>query len=100
MRFLVFMLVAGWTTVATADLYRWIDPESGSVKYSSYPPPWYGDEAREKGAPKVEHIPPRGPGASAQPEPVLGAPTKPPAPPKPGAQAPAKPAPGEQRPGT
>ena len=26
-----------------ADLYRWVDPESGSVKYSSLPPPWYGE---------------------------------------------------------
>jgi hypothetical protein len=42
---------------AHADLYRWVDPETGSVKYSSYPPPWYGDEAKQRRAPKVERIP-------------------------------------------
>jgi len=42
-----------------ADLYRWVDPETGSVKFSSYPPPWYGDAEKEKRAPKVEHIPER-----------------------------------------
>jgi hypothetical protein len=42
---------------AVADLYRWIDPESGAVKYSSYPPPWYGDAAAQRRAPKVEFIP-------------------------------------------
>jgi hypothetical protein len=45
--------------VAHADLYRWVDPDSGSVKYSSYPPPWYGDEAMQRRAPKVERIPAR-----------------------------------------
>ena len=44
---------------ALADLYRWVDPETGSVKFSSYPPPWYGDAEKEKRAPKVEHIPER-----------------------------------------
>jgi hypothetical protein len=34
-----------------------MDPETGSVKYSSYPPPWYGDEAKQRRAPKVERIP-------------------------------------------
>jgi hypothetical protein len=42
---------------AAADLYRWIDPESGAIKYSSYPPPWYGDETKQRRAPKVEFIP-------------------------------------------
>ena len=42
-----------------ADLYRWVDPETGSVKFSSYPPPWHGDAAKERRAPKVEHIPAR-----------------------------------------
>jgi len=51
---LAFLFLGG---VAHADLYRWVDPESGSVKYSSYPPPWYGDEAKERRAPKVERIP-------------------------------------------
>ena len=39
---------------AQADLYRWIDRESGSVKYSNTPPPWYGDPERARGAPAVE----------------------------------------------
>ena len=33
---------------AHADLYRWVDPQTGSVKFSSYPPPWFGDQARER----------------------------------------------------
>jgi len=57
MRPLVALAMAVWATTAAADLYRWIDPESGSIKYSSYPPPWYGDEAKQRRAPKVEHIP-------------------------------------------
>jgi hypothetical protein len=48
-----------WIPQARADLYRWIDPETGSVKLSSYPPPWYGDPEQERRAPKVEHIPAR-----------------------------------------
>ncbi len=44
---------------AAADLYRWIDPETGSVKFSSYPPPWYGDAAVQRHGPKVEVIPAR-----------------------------------------
>ena len=46
---------------AQADLYRWVDPDTGSVKFSSYPPPWYGDAEKETRAPKVEHIPERRP---------------------------------------
>jgi hypothetical protein len=42
---------------AAADLYRWIDPETGSVKFSSYPPPWYGGDAKQRRGPKVEVIP-------------------------------------------
>lgn len=42
---------------AQAELYRWVDPQSGSVKYSSLPPPWYGDAAREPRFPAVERIP-------------------------------------------
>jgi len=42
---------------AAADLYRWVDPDSGSVKFSSYPPPWYDDPEKARRAPKVEHIP-------------------------------------------
>jgi hypothetical protein len=41
---------------AHADIYRWVDPESGSVKFSNSPPPWFGDPARERGAPAVEVI--------------------------------------------
>ena len=49
---------------AHADLYRWVDPQSGSVKFSNSPPPWYESER----GPKVERIPYRVPGAKA-PEP-------------------------------
>jgi Domain of unknown function (DUF4124) len=55
---------------ALADLYRWADPETGSVKFSSYPPPWYGDAGKERGAPKVERIPAQPQGAPAPSEPV------------------------------
>ena len=56
---LLFILVlnATWSSVALADLYRWVDPETGSVKFSSYPPPWYGDQAKQRRAPKVDFIP-------------------------------------------
>jgi len=47
--------------LAAADLYRWIDPQSGSVKFSSAPPPWYETER----GPKVERIPYQGPAARA-----------------------------------
>ena len=56
--FAVFAAVI-WAAPAAADLYRWVDPETGSVKFSSYPPPWYGDEAQQRRAPRVEHIPAR-----------------------------------------
>lgn len=76
MRFLIFVLIAGCATSAAADLYRWVDPESGSIKFSNYPPPWYGDPARERRSPKVEVIressaPPAEPKADqeARPEP-------------------------------
>lgn len=63
-RFLALMLCLG-SVPALADLYRWVDPETGSVKFSSYPPPWYGDADKEKSAPKVEHIPERKPAATS-----------------------------------
>ncbi len=44
-------------SVAYADLFRWIDPETGSVKFSNSPPPWYGDPLRERNAPAVEVLP-------------------------------------------
>lgn len=55
----IFSLIAfsGWSSLAAADLYRWVDPETGSVKFSSYPPPWYGDPAQERRSPRVEHMP-------------------------------------------
>ncbi len=93
----MLLLLGIFAAPALADLYRWVDPETGSVKYSSYPPPWYGDEKLEKRAPKVEHIPPRGPGGSAQAEPAEAI-LKPPA--KPAAAVPVKPAAGEPRPGS
>ena len=56
MRPLLFPLFL-WATAADADLYRWIDPESGSVKYSSVAPSWYGDGERQGRAPAVEVVP-------------------------------------------
>ena len=58
MRFVISLAVflfAG-AVPALADLYRWVDPETGSVKFSSYPPPWFGDAQRGGRAPKVEVI--------------------------------------------
>jgi hypothetical protein len=56
---------------AHADLYRWVDPQTGSVKFSSYPPPWFGQPALEINAPAVEVLPYRTPGAPKPPaEPV------------------------------
>ena len=55
------------TFPASADLYRWIDRESGSVKFSNTPPPWFGDPERQRGAPAVEVIPYRGSGAPPKP---------------------------------
>ena len=43
---------------AQADLFRWIDPETGSVKISNTPPPWY----ERSGGPAVERVPYQGPG--------------------------------------
>lgn len=56
-RMALAVAVMAWAGAAGADLYRWVDPASGSVKFSSYPPPWYGDEAKQQRAPKVEVIP-------------------------------------------
>lgn len=49
-----FLLLFFASFAARADLYRWVERGSGSVKYSSTPPPWYGDPERERGAPAVE----------------------------------------------
>jgi hypothetical protein len=52
LRALVFLLLAA-ALPAQADLYRWIDPETGSVKLANSPPSWY-----ESGSgPAVERIP-------------------------------------------
>ncbi len=59
-RFLAVALIV-WPALAAADLYRWVDPETGSVKFSSYPPPWYGDGAKARRAPRVERIRERSP---------------------------------------
>ncbi len=53
----IFVVLIVRAAPAAADLYRWIDPENGAIKYSSYPPPWYGDAAAERHEPKVEFIP-------------------------------------------
>lgn len=55
MRFLLLLATLA-PVQANADLYRWVDPETGSVKLSSYPPPWYGDPEREARSPAVEVI--------------------------------------------
>ena len=51
-------VLLAWANPGCADLYRWVDPETGSVKFSSYPPPWFGDAQKERRAPKVEVIAP------------------------------------------
>ena len=50
---LAFALIA---VPAHAELYRWVDRESGSVKFSNLPPPWFGDPGRVQNAPPVEVI--------------------------------------------
>jgi hypothetical protein len=66
-RIAVAILMLAWTGAAAADLYRWVDPETGSVKFSSYPPPWYGDAQQERRAPKVQVIPSGQPASAAEP---------------------------------
>jgi hypothetical protein len=66
MRAIAFALLAA-ALPAHADLYRWVDPESGSPKFSNSPPPWYDTGS----GPAVERIP------SAQPNPRAAAPEKP-----------------------
>jgi len=55
---LSFVLAAA-ASPALAELYRWVDPQSGSVKYSNQPPPWHADPAKAARSPKVEVIPSR-----------------------------------------
>lgn len=53
---LAFLLLC---SAAHADLFRWVDPATGSVKFSNSPPPWY-----ETGSgPAVERVPAQGAGA-------------------------------------
>jgi hypothetical protein len=73
------VLLFCWANHAAADLYRWVDPETGSVKFSSYPPPWFGDAARQPRAPKVEQIPAGAPAPAIEaPLPDAKEPPKPP----------------------
>lgn len=65
----LLLLIAALTALPVhADLYRWIDRETGSVKFSNTPPPWYGDPDQRQNAP-VELIPYRSPGAPVKPPP-------------------------------
>jgi hypothetical protein len=59
-KYFLVLLLSG-TSVAYADLYRWVDRESGSVKFSSVPPP--------AAQPGVDVVPYRGP-AAPPPKPV------------------------------
>lgn len=56
--------------IAQADMYRWIDRETGSVKFSNTPPPWFGDPEKERKNPRVEVIRYRGPVEKAKPAPA------------------------------
>jgi hypothetical protein len=67
---LVLMIACLAALPAHADLYRWVDPQTGSVKFSSYPPPWFGDQALEPGAPATEVIVYHAPGAARPAAPV------------------------------
>jgi Domain of unknown function (DUF4124) len=67
MRFLLLVVALG-AFHAHADLYRWVDRESGSIKYSNTPPPWFGDPEKARGAPAVEVI--RNPAGGAPPKPA------------------------------
>lgn len=75
MRRALLLAVLAAAHPAHADLYRWVDPQSGSVKFSSVPPDWYGDPLREGVAPRVEVLRYQGP-APAKP---AGGAEKPPA---------------------
>jgi hypothetical protein len=67
---LVLMIACLAVLPAHADLYRWVDPQTGSVKFSSYPPPWFGDQALELNAPATEVIAYQAPGAARPAAPV------------------------------
>lgn len=84
MRLAAILLLAAAAIPAHADLYRWVDPQTGSIKFSNHPPPWHGDAAREARAPRVEVISSRAsvpakPAAEekpAAPQPVASAPAE------------------------
>jgi hypothetical protein len=56
-KILLSLLLLLFARQAVADLYRWMDPDTGSIKLSSYPPPWFGNPALEAKSPRVEVIP-------------------------------------------
>ena len=70
MRMVIVIVALAWAGSAAADLYRWVDPETGSVKFSSYPPPWYGEGATQRRGPIV-HITPRRSAAASRPRKLL-----------------------------
>ena len=53
-RLTAFVLAAA-AFAAHAELYRWVDPGSGSVKFSNSPPAWI--EGADAPAPRVDVIP-------------------------------------------
>jgi len=65
----VAVLMSLWAASAAGQLYRWVDPETGAVKFSSYPPPWYNDPASRPRAPKVEVIAPTRKAPAFEPRP-------------------------------
>ena len=73
MKYLVLLLLVLGGASVHADIYRWVDRETGTVKFSHRPPPWYGDPEKARDAPAVEVIQYR------------AEPAKPPAAPKPAA---------------
>ena len=72
----IAVLMLLWAGSAAAQLYRWVDPETGSVKFSNHPPPWFNDAAKQPRTPKVEVIAPSRiapafePKPEAEPEPA------------------------------
>jgi hypothetical protein len=61
---LAFLLLC---SAAHADLFRWVDPATGSVRFSNSPPPWYDTGS----GPPVERVPAQGmsaPPPAAAPE--------------------------------
>jgi hypothetical protein len=69
MRFLL-LAAALLALPVQADMYRWIDREAGSVKFSNTPPPWFGDPEKERHNPRVEVIKYRGPAEKPEPAPA------------------------------